>query len=127
VRRLVAAGVSIGSHSDTHAVMARLSPAALDRELQGSRDAIADAIGRPPRTFAYPFGTYGTFDARTRDALMRAGYDVACTTVWGRNGADADPLALRRLRVSWCDSPREIRKSLAGCYEWYRVVQRLQA
>ena len=118
--------VTVGSHSATHAVLARLATHDVHRELQRSRDTIADQTGRRPRQFAYPFGTYGTFDDRTRDALQASGFDIGCTTVWGRNDGSANQRELRRVRVSWCDSPREIRKSLAGCYDWYRVIQRLQ-
>lgn len=128
VRALIESGTcSVGSHGSTHAVLARLSAPEIDMELRRSRDAITGETGHQPRHFAYPFGTYGTYDARTRRAVRTAGFDLACTTVWGRNGRSADPLELRRLRVSWCDSPREVSKSLAGCYEWYRVVQRLQS
>ena len=78
-------------------------------------------VGARPGVFTEPMVRRNAVCVRT------AGFDLACTTVWGRNGRSADPLELRRLRVSWCDSPREVSKSLAGCYEWYRVVQRLQS
>lgn len=118
--------MTIGSHTATHAVLARLPMTDIDQELRRSRDAIADQTGREPRQFAYPFGTYGTFDRRTLDALAASGFDIGCTTVWGLNDDSSNHRELRRIRVSWCDSPREIRKSLAGCYDWYRVIQRLQ-
>ncbi|MBI3493776.1 MAG: polysaccharide deacetylase family protein [Acidobacteria bacterium] len=119
-------GFAIGSHTDTHPRLADLDRAAMRNELRRSRLAIADRIGRPPRAFAYPFGAFGTFDGRTRAALDEEGFEVACTTVSGRNRRDADPLALRRLRVSWCDGDGEIRRIVAGCYDWYRWVQRAQ-
>jgi len=80
-----------------------------------------------PRAFAYPYGSYRTFDARTAALVKEEGFVAACTTVWGRQRRGDDPFAIRRMRVSWCDGPREVAKLLAGCYDWYRVVQRLQA
>jgi peptidoglycan/xylan/chitin deacetylase (PgdA/CDA1 family) len=118
---------TVGSHTATHPVLASLDAAHIQGELQHSREVIAGETGSQPHEFAYPFGTYGTFDARTRAGLEFAGYRIACTTVWGCNDRTSDPRELRRVRVSWCDSPREIRKSLAGSYDWYRTVQRLQA
>jgi peptidoglycan/xylan/chitin deacetylase (PgdA/CDA1 family) len=120
-------GMSIGSHTHTHPVLASLTREAIDYEIVKSRDAIADRIGRRPEAFAYPFGSFRSFDARTRAAIEAHGFKVACTTVAGRNAPTTDPLALRRIRVSWCDGPGEIRRALAGCYDWYRCVQRMQS
>jgi peptidoglycan/xylan/chitin deacetylase (PgdA/CDA1 family) len=120
-------GCTIGSHGHTHRVMTHLGSGDAVDELRRSRDLIAANAGYAPREFAYPFGSYGTFDARTRDALMAERFEIGCTTVWGRNRPMDNRFELRRLRMSWCDSPRELRKSLAGCYDWYRLVQRLQA
>ena len=104
VRSLMqAANCTVGSHGASHAALTDLSSGDVDAELQRSRDAIADATEETPRQFAYPFGTYGAFDGRTRAAIAAAGFEVACTTIWGRNRPATDPLALRRLRVSWCD------------------------
>jgi peptidoglycan/xylan/chitin deacetylase (PgdA/CDA1 family) len=128
VGTLVASGrCTIGGHGHTHRVLAAMSEHALRDEIRRTRDLIASHTGSPPREFAYPFGSYRTFDQRTREALAAEQFDIACTTVWGRNLPGDDPLALRRLRLAWCDSPREIWKAVSGCYDWYRTVQRLQA
>ena len=68
----------------------------------------------------------GTWLARLRDVLSAHGFRAGCTTVAGRNDPSADPLALKRIRVSWCDGDGEVRKAIAGCYDWYRWVQRAQ-
>lgn len=121
------AGCSVGSHTHTHPVLTVLSSSAIRNELRLSRAIIQQHVGVTPQVFAYPYGSYGTFDTRTRQILSEEGFSVACTTVWGRNRRSDDPLTVKRIRVSWCDTIHEIRKSLAGCYDWYRIVQRLQA
>jgi peptidoglycan/xylan/chitin deacetylase (PgdA/CDA1 family) len=121
------AGFTIGSHTKTHPKLAQVSEAAMRDELHASRSAIADRLGEPPATFAYPFGAFDSFDARTRRALVDEGYAVACTTVFGRNTAATDPLTLRRVRVSWCDGDGEIARLLAGSYDWYARIQRWQS
>jgi peptidoglycan/xylan/chitin deacetylase (PgdA/CDA1 family) len=126
IEALARAGFTIGSHTHTHPRLADLDRDLVRAELRRSRTAIADRVGIPPETFAYPFGAFGTFDGRTREALAEEGFQVACTTVSGRNRRDADPLAIRRLRVSWCDGDGEICRAVAGCYDWYRWVQRAQ-
>lgn len=127
VQTLHRSGVVIGSHTHTHPRLARLTDEAMVDEIRRSADAIAGQIGRAPDTFAYPFGSFGTFDARTRAALDAHGFRAACTTVSGRNDRRTDPLALKRIRVSWCDGAGEIRKAIGGCYDWYRGVQWAQA
>jgi peptidoglycan/xylan/chitin deacetylase (PgdA/CDA1 family) len=121
------AGVAVGSHTHTHRALATLSEADVDDELRRSSALIADAVGSVPATFAYPFGAFGTFDERTRDVAAAAGFTAGCTTVFGRNTSRSDPLALHRIRVSWCDGPGEIAAMLSGSYDWYRWVQRAQS
>lgn len=121
------AGFTIGSHTHTHPKMAQLTEASMREELRESSARIADRVGAPPDTFAYPFGAFDSFDRRTRQALAEAGFRAACTTVFGRNAAGGDPLALKRLRVSWCDGDGAIARMLAGSYDWYARVQRWQS
>jgi peptidoglycan/xylan/chitin deacetylase (PgdA/CDA1 family) len=120
------AGFAIGSHTHTHARLARVSEASMRDELRESSRRIADRVGERPESFAYPFGAFDSFDGRTRQALAEEGFRAACTTIFGRNTPESDPLALKRVRVSWCDGDGEIAKLLAGCYDWYRWVQRAQ-
>lgn len=121
------AGFTVGSHTHTHAKLAQLSEASMRDELRESSARIADRVGARPETFAYPFGAFDSFDRRTRQALAEAGFRAACTTVFGRNAQAGDPLALKRVRVSWCDGEGEIARMLGGAYDWYARVQRWQS
>lgn len=127
VRSMAATGqCAIGSHTDTHPVLTRLADEELHRELRRSMETVTEHVGLAPVAFAYPYGSYGAFDRRTRAAIEEEGYRVACTTVWGRHGHREDPLTVKRIRMSWVDTDNELRKSLTGCYDWYRWVQRGQ-
>ena len=53
---LVAAGVTIGSHTRTHATLPVLDDAALDDELRGSRADLKQRAGAPVDLLAYPDG-----------------------------------------------------------------------
>jgi peptidoglycan/xylan/chitin deacetylase (PgdA/CDA1 family) len=124
VGRLVReAGCQVGSHTHTHPVLTALAEDRAREELRTSRAVIEERLRMAPTTFAYPYGSYGTFSARTRRLLVEEGFSIACLTLWGRHRANDDPLGVKRLRVSWCDTPLELQKSLAGCYDWYRLVQ----
>jgi len=70
------AGWEIGSHTRTHPRLTRLDDEALAKELVASRAACERALGRPCRSFAYP---YGDVDRRVVAAAGRAGYVAAGT------------------------------------------------
>jgi peptidoglycan/xylan/chitin deacetylase (PgdA/CDA1 family) len=78
LRELAAQGYEIGSHSASHPRLAGLAPAALQREVAGSRLALAEVLTEPPRTFCYP---YGSVDAPAVRAVADAGYAYACAVV----------------------------------------------
>ena len=124
VSRLVReTGCAVGSHGHHHRILTPLPSEEIRKELKASRAAIEDHLGQPCRLFAYPYGGRGTFDDRTRRILSEEGFSAACVNLWGRCGAGTDPLAIPRMRFSWCDTPREVAKSLAGSYDWYRFFQ----
>jgi peptidoglycan/xylan/chitin deacetylase (PgdA/CDA1 family) len=90
-RELSARGMEVASHGLTHPDLRTLDDAALDAELRDSRAAIEEVTGRPCRTFAYPFGL---FDARAKERVGAAGYELALA--WGARRR-WDPLEVGRL------------------------------
>jgi peptidoglycan/xylan/chitin deacetylase (PgdA/CDA1 family) len=66
-------GWEIGSHTSTHPYLTRCDDAALVRELEDSRTAIAQRLGACA-TLAYP---YGDVDGRVMAAARGAGYALA--------------------------------------------------
>jgi peptidoglycan/xylan/chitin deacetylase (PgdA/CDA1 family) len=85
-------GVEIGSHTVTHAHLTRLGDDELDRELREAKQTLEDALRRPCRFLAYP---YGEQDARVRAAAARAGYEAA----FGLPGRAGDRYALPRVGI----------------------------
>ncbi len=57
---------------------------------------LADALGEPVETFAYP---YGRWNDSTAQAVARAGFGCALTVETGRNSAATPPYALRRVEI----------------------------
>ncbi|MGI5862712.1 MAG: polysaccharide deacetylase family protein [Myxococcales bacterium] len=93
VRALHAAGIEIGSHTLTHPVLTDLAEEEVERELLGSREAIAEHIGSRPRLFCYP---HGTFSERVKQLTGRY-YGAAVSTIPGENTPATDPLEIRRI------------------------------
>lgn len=76
-RELLAAGMSIGGHSVSHPVLARLPQGQQRREILECRDRLAQELGIPMELFSYPVGLPGTFDERTIACLREAGVRLA--------------------------------------------------
>lgn len=126
VREMAEVGVTVGAHGHSHVSLAALPGHRILEEITRSKDAIKERLGRPVTLFSYPYGHYGSFNELTRRILSEEGFRGSCTTIWGRNDRRDDPLRLKRLRLSWRDSPREVWKALVGGYDWYEGVQRIQ-
>ncbi len=97
LRALETAGVAIGNHSLTHPCLARCPQDKIRNEISQAHDLLTAALGHEPTTFAYPDGSH---DARVRDAVAAAGYDVAFAFDHALATLPArDPLAVSRLRI----------------------------
>jgi peptidoglycan/xylan/chitin deacetylase (PgdA/CDA1 family) len=114
LRELSAAGLDVGGHSVSHAVLPNLPLGEVRREIEGCRDAIAARLGRPPRHFAYPNGLHSP---AVRRAVREAGFETGSTTEDRENVRGCDLYALRR-KVLWESStlgPLGYSAALAAC------------
>jgi peptidoglycan/xylan/chitin deacetylase (PgdA/CDA1 family) len=102
IRELAAEGWTIGAHTVTHSNVTLVDAARAEREIAGSRDALAAAIGRPVRHFCYPNsgGQHGYFDAAVTELLRRLDFRSATTSRPGALRPGADPFLLPRLGVT---------------------------
>ena len=99
IAELAAAGIEIGSHSDTHPHLAGLPARRQAAEASASRARLEDLLSAPVRGFAYP---YGSMDEAARGAVGAAGYEYACAVETPRSRLG--PLALPRVYVGQRDS-----------------------
>jgi glycosyltransferase involved in cell wall biosynthesis/peptidoglycan/xylan/chitin deacetylase (PgdA/CDA1 family) len=86
--------VEFGAHSESHPVLPKLTVLQQEREIVQSRVAIEQVIGRPIRSFAYPYG------ARSQEtiAVVRShGFDSACITFDDVVFPGTDPFQLPRI------------------------------
>jgi len=115
IRRVHRPGlVDFGSHTATHANLAQLSGPELSRELTGSRQALADILGEPPRDLALP---YGAFNAEVLAAARAAGFSCIFTLEERTDGVD-DRGACGRFLMSPDAWPIEFHLTCAGAYGW---------
>ena len=76
LRKMRDAGMTIGSHSKTHAFLTNETPQRVRNEVHGSREVLQQRLGIKADCFAYPGGD---FNASVIDAVHAAGYRLAFT------------------------------------------------
>lgn len=99
LRKLASEGLSVCSHGNLHALCTRLSPEDLAADLLTSKSRIESELGAaaPPPAFAYPAGA---LDAKAREAVRDAGYELAFGGPRGINRLPlGDPLKIMRMPV----------------------------
>jgi peptidoglycan/xylan/chitin deacetylase (PgdA/CDA1 family) len=101
LRRMQRQGLTIGSHSRTHAKLTSLDDAQLADELDGSIADLERELGMRPTSFCYP---YGDVDERVASAVATR-YERACTTELAVLPAAANAHRLPRLDAYYYRSP----------------------
>jgi peptidoglycan/xylan/chitin deacetylase (PgdA/CDA1 family) len=96
VKALATGTTVIGSHTVSHPCLPRLALDAITRELVKSKQQCDNLVGGTTSLFSYPFGAY---DANTREAVIAAGYKLACSTIPLPVSADSDRFALPRIQA----------------------------
>jgi peptidoglycan/xylan/chitin deacetylase (PgdA/CDA1 family) len=96
IKRMGRAGVTFGSHTQSHQILPQVSEQMTRIELVNSRREIECQLRKECLHFAYP---NGAFSFETRSLVAEAGYEFAYTTrraAWTR---ECDPLLIPRVTV----------------------------
>ncbi len=108
VRRMVAWGWQIGSHTMDHKVLTRLSPSRLRYQLTQSRRVLRGRFHQRVDFFCYP---YGESNGRVERAARQAGYLAATGVKYGA-AVPQRRWALRRVAVWWGEPLAEFGKRM---------------
>jgi peptidoglycan/xylan/chitin deacetylase (PgdA/CDA1 family) len=104
IESLARDGFEIGSHGRMH-LAADVNPRdVVERDARASRLELEDRIGRPVRSFAYPFGYHS---APARRAVRAAGYRQACAVGELHARAGDDRWGLPRLQIDDRTTPEQ--------------------
>ncbi len=110
LRMLVAEGLVVGSHTQTHPSLPALTETQLRSELVGAHADLQRELGGVVPVFSYP---YGFADARAVPTLRELGYVAAFISLPGRNTVGKrDPFLLYRHSVDIQDSLTRLAVSL---------------
>jgi peptidoglycan/xylan/chitin deacetylase (PgdA/CDA1 family) len=120
MREMLAAGMSIGSHTLTHPRLARLGEADLRREIVDSKARLEDALGVAITTFCYP---YGNWNQRVVEVVREAGYRCAVSTIRGNRNAAGERFLLKRAMVQPGRVGIRFRYLLSPAYHWLHAFK----
>jgi peptidoglycan/xylan/chitin deacetylase (PgdA/CDA1 family) len=96
LRRIVAEGGRIGSHCAEHRNLLDLPDEMIARDAAEARTALHRELGVDAGVVAFP---WGLSDARTRNALARAGYKAGLAATGGRSSLADDLVNLPRIEI----------------------------
>ena len=102
------------AHTVTHPNLATSSDAESWAEIDLSRRALGDVLGRPSVAFCYPGGFLGP---REHEYVRRAGFRYAVTTEPGLNTAETDPFLVRRTQMNRADRLIDFAAKLDGSHD----------
>jgi peptidoglycan/xylan/chitin deacetylase (PgdA/CDA1 family) len=105
--------IEIGAHTVTHPFLSRLTEALQRDEICRCKAWLESVLGSPVTTIAYPHGDY---TMATVNVVREAGFECACSTVFGSVRGYADRFQLPRIGVRGCDG-EEFARELS---EWFR-------
>ncbi len=100
VRTMVATGIEMGAHTESHPILTRVSLEQARLEVTGSKARIEAEIERPVTAFAYPNGQPTDFSPALQAMLQQVGIEAAFTLVPGParlSEVRQAPMAIRRI------------------------------
>ncbi len=100
LQQMADAGIEIGAHTRTHCDLGKLkNPKKLYDELVGGGEELQQALGRPVRYFAFPFGLPGNLNTQIFRLAHEFGYEGVCSAYGGYNFPGDDPFHLQRVHA----------------------------
>jgi peptidoglycan/xylan/chitin deacetylase (PgdA/CDA1 family) len=95
--------IEIGAHTVTHPFLSELPENLQQDEIRQSKLNLEEKIGRPVKSFAYPYGNYAR---KTVTLARKAGFDCACSTIDESVWRGSDRFQLPRAAVEDWDGEK---------------------
>ena len=122
VRLMASAGMTIGSHTASHQILAAVSPTEVQAELLSSRRRVEEETGRTCWCFAYPNGARRDFRASDELAVRETGYLCAFTQISGSIDSSTPRYSLPRIAIPDTGDIRIFRSYLSGIQRAVRSI-----
>jgi peptidoglycan/xylan/chitin deacetylase (PgdA/CDA1 family) len=123
LRQAVSTGFCVlGSHTCTHPALAEIPMAAVVRELEESRQRLAELVGQPVDDLALP---HGSFTPAVIDAAFAAGYQRVYTVEPTPHTIRSGGQVIGRFLMSPNAWRIEFLLTCAGAYSWLHLWRRM--
>lgn len=122
VRAMAAAGMTIGSHTANHQILAAVSPEAAHKEIVSSRLRIGQETGQPCWCFAYPNGERRDFRSSDELSVEGTGYLCAFTQISGSINSYTSRYSLPRIAIPDTGDIKIFRSYLSGIHRVFRAI-----
>jgi len=115
-------GMTIGSHTRSHPILAHLTKEQQRQELSQSRSYIESQLARPIYTLAYPVGRADSFTEQTQLLAKQSGYRVAFSFMTGINFKldQSSAFALKRISVDGNKSVEALKMQILSLNDMQR-------
>jgi peptidoglycan/xylan/chitin deacetylase (PgdA/CDA1 family) len=120
---LARAGVEFGGHGVVHADLTRLSSEQRRQEIERCAQDLAEHTGRPPRSFAAPYGRVN----RAVLADLARTYEAAFGTRFDRARATCNLFDVPRIEMHYFRKPRHWRAFVRGDRSYFLARRALRA
>ncbi len=119
--------VEIAAHTHTHARLSKLDHMEVVREVEKSKAMLEEKLQRPVDLFAYPYGQGADIPLSAVAAVERLGFVGACSTFWRTTHKPRERLLINRVTINRDDTVEDLKRILAGDYDYMFYVQKSKA
>ena len=121
LRQLSDAGMTIGAHSMSHPILARMPDALVQQEICDSRRVLEETLEKKVWAFGYPFGDAATITKREVRLVEQAGFRCGFMNVGGGFGAKGNRFAWPRVHVTADMNVTDYEARISSFYRSLRV------
>ena len=120
-------GVEFGSHTYSHPNLAKIDLNQAKEELVISKEMIESQIKKEVKFLAYPWGQLNYFNPKIISIVSQIGYDLACSTLWGKITKRISIFALPRIRIDPWDTLEDFEAKIQGDWDfikWFHYLKK---
>ena len=123
IRQLKAEGVGIGFHGHSHRKLAQMTIEEIALEFELGRGLYHQETNYEMRHFAFPHGTYDSYDSERVALISSLGIQLQFSTRLSRTPVDAKEALISRLVIHQEDDLETYQLKLFGAYEWLGALR----
>ena len=112
--------IDIEPHTTSHPKLGALSASDAQREIQGSKMALEELLGKRIAHFAYPYGSYTT---ETESIIREHGFDSAVSVEEGTVRPQSDLFRLPRVSIDASTTFAQFRGKLSRAVDVYQSLK----